>query len=97
MTIVMDGYSKYITVAFFIAVILICHYLLVNLTLAVMVCNLRKQKEDEFTDLIDRQVELTKLIEERKKNLNLALKDEKVTAKQCVQYLCKLFITFKDE
>lgn len=42
MTIVMDGYSKYITVTFFIAVIQICHYLLVNLTLAVMVCNLKK-------------------------------------------------------
>ena len=58
MTVIMNGYSKYVTMAFFITATLICHYLLVNLTLAVMVCNLRKQKEEEFNDLIDRQVDL---------------------------------------
>ena len=58
MTMIINGYSKYITVIFFMSSIQICHYLLVNLTLAVMVCNLRKQKEDEFDELINRQVEM---------------------------------------
>ena len=53
MTQIMNGYNKYITMAFFIIVILICNYLLVNLTLAVMVYNLRKQKEDEISECID--------------------------------------------
>ena len=62
-----------------------------------MVCNLKKQKEDEITRLIDRQVELQSKIEDRKRNLNLAMSDEKVTAKQCLRYCLATFITFKDE
>ena len=42
MSMISNGYSKYITVIVFVSAIQICHYLLVNLTLAVMVCNLRK-------------------------------------------------------
>lgn len=42
MTLVSDGYNKYITIIYFLGVIQVCHYLLVNLTLAVMVQNLHK-------------------------------------------------------
>ena len=40
MVMLMDAYNKYIVIVFFILVIKICHYLLINLTLAVMVNNL---------------------------------------------------------
>lgn len=76
MTIFLDGYTKSITMIFFMAAILICYYLLVNLTLAVMVTNLRKQKEDEFNELIDRQVDIYNKIAERKKILQLTIKDD---------------------
>ena len=34
---------------------------------------------------------------DRKRNLNLALKDEKTTIKHCVRYCLSTFITFKDQ
>ena len=80
------------------AAILICYYLLVNLTLAVMVTNLRKQKEDEFNKLIDRQVEIYNKIAERKKILQLTMKEDKSFSPIKFMGLClNTFITFKDE
>ena len=98
MTIFLDGYTKFITVFFFMAAILICYYLLVNLTLAVMVINLRKQKEDEFNQLIDHQVDIHQKIEERKKSLQIAMKEKKsYSPMRCLGLCLNTFVTFKDE
>lgn len=41
MTMFMDGYSIYVSAMIFIVAISVCHYLLMNLTLAVLVQNLQ--------------------------------------------------------
>lgn len=83
MIMMMNGYNKYITMIFFVSAIQICHYLLFNMTLAVMICNLRKQKEDDFNQLIDRQVDLQRQISKRRRALNISNKDTKDT---CLSY-----------
>jgi hypothetical protein len=65
MVLLMDAYNKYIVIIFFILVIKICHYLLINLTLAVMVNNLQRHKVKQFTDLINRKQDLLMAIDER--------------------------------
>ena len=52
------GYQWLISVLFFFTVIIICHFLFFNLTVAVMITNLQMQKEDEFNELINRKQQL---------------------------------------
>ena len=93
-----DGYNRFIVITFFISAIQICHYLLVNLTLAVMVYNLRKQKEDEFDALIDKKVDLCNKLEYRKKELQLqTLNEESISARTCIRFFLNTFISFENK
>ena len=63
-----------------------------------MVCNLRKQKEDEFDALIDRQIELQLKMDERKRHLQISVKNEKgCNLPDFCRYILNTFISFKDE
>lgn len=98
MSMITNGYSKYITIFVFITAIQICHYLLVNLTLAVMVSNLRKQNEEELDSLIDKRVEIEARIAERKCQLQLNLKEEtNYSLAALAGYCLKTFISFREE
>lgn len=97
MNLMMNGYNKYITMIFFVSAIQICHYLLFNMTLAVMVCNLRKQKEDEFNELIDRQVDLQRKISERRKALKISSKEQKESCAGYLRIALSLLIKVQDD
>ena len=58
MTIFMDSYNVYASALIFITAIQVCHYLLMNLTLAVLVQNLQNQKQKKFDKIINDKVEI---------------------------------------
>lgn len=97
MSMITNGYSKYITIIVFVSAIQICHYLLVNLTLAVMVTNFRKQKEEELDNLIDQHVEYQSRIDERRRQLQLKSKEEsKCNMQNAASYCLNTFISYRD-
>ena len=58
MTIFMDGYNIYVSALIFIVAIQVCHYLLMNLTLAVLAQNLQKQNKSDFDRMINEKTHL---------------------------------------
>ena len=100
MSMMIDAYNRYLVVVFFLLVIKICHYLLVNLTLAVMVNNLQKQKQDDLEYLINRKQDLLNLLTERKRQLGISLKEVEFSImknpRKAVGYCLNTFLICND-
>ena len=95
MTIFMDSYNVYASALIFITAIQVCHYLLMNLTLAVLVQNLQNQKQKKFDKIINEKVEIQRQIKERKAQLNISeIEDEKKLHEQPCRFVSFLLTTF---
>jgi CHASE1-domain containing sensor protein len=70
-TIYAQGYQWIVTCIFFTIAILICHYLFLNLTVAVMIMNLQNQKREDFENLINKKHRLYQKTLKRKQALGI--------------------------
>ena len=74
----MMGHNKTLAAIYFWLCIITCHYLFLNMTIAVMLTNLIEENKDEFDALIDEKSGLATNTMKMKRKLGISLIPKKV-------------------